>query len=81
MIKLSVMEYCEDCPEFEAHVEKREYMEDDAFSQFCFVKSNTVVTCAHRDRCELVKTYLRNKLKEKEKKDHVKPSGSDTAEN
>lgn len=69
MIKLSVMDYCEDCPEFEAKVDKRDRVEYDLrISIFEVVKTDTTITCAHRDRCELVKTYLRNKLKEREKK-------------
>ena len=68
MIKLSVMDYCEDCPEFEAHVEKFDYEQEDFWSYRTFRKTTTEITCAHRDRCELVKTYLRDKLKEKEKK-------------
>lgn len=67
MIKLSVMDYCEDCPEFEVHVRKQDYCNDLEFIPR--VKTDTTITCVHRDRCELVKTYLRNKLKERERRD------------
>ena len=70
MIKLSVMDYCEDCPEFEVNVSKREYY--DSLDFVPHVRLDTVITCVHRDRCELVKTYLKNKLKEREKRDGLR---------
>jgi hypothetical protein len=68
MIKLVVEDYCQDCPEFEAHVEKDVYVEDSPIDFRRLIRSKNTITCVHKDRCELVKTYLKNQIKEKEKK-------------
>lgn len=58
MIKLDVAKYCQDCPEFEAHVEK---LEVDTFSTegCCEVtRCETVITCDHREKCEAIRKHL-----------------------
>lgn len=61
MITLEVEEYCQNCPEFEAHVVKshtiaieRRIMEEQA--------NKTVVECKHSARCEAIMKYVRETL-------------------
>ena len=57
MIKLEVEKYCENCPEFEADVDKTSYISSSMQSiheSFC----NTVITCEHRERCRVIMDYL-----------------------
>ena len=63
MIKLEVEKYCENCPEFEADVDKTSYISSSMQSiheSFC----NTVISCEHKNRCRVIMDYL-----SKEKKD------------
>ena len=57
MINLEVEKYCENCPEFEAVVDKTSYVLSSMQSiheSFC----NTVITCEHRERCAcLIKLF------------------------
>ena len=57
MINLKVEKYCENCPEFEADVDKTSYISSSMQSiheSFC----NTVITCEHRERCAcLIKLF------------------------
>lgn len=57
MINLEVQKYCENCPEFEADVDKTSYISSSMQSiheSFC----NTVITCKHRERCAcLIKLF------------------------
>ena len=46
MIKLEVEEYCDDCPEFDAHIEKA-VLFDGCSKEYC----NTNITCEHKDKC------------------------------
>lgn len=53
MICLNVKEYCADCPEFEANVERlyiRSVKNDRTIK--------TVITCEHAQRCESIHKYL-----------------------
>ena len=58
MIKLEVKNYCQDCPDFEAVVErleKQEYIDDPAKMSVRFVKRcDTYISCAHRERCSSI---------------------------
>ena len=68
MIKLEVEKYCENCPEFEADVDKTSYISSSMQSiheSFC----NTVITCEHSERCRVIMDYL---SKEKEDEQHNK---------
>lgn len=58
MIELSVKEYCQECPDFDAKVTVKN---DDVYQygnetpiRIC----NTTVTCKHAKRCEGIKRYL-----------------------
>lgn len=57
MIKLNVEDYCQDCPEFEAHADKL-YGDNRSL--------NTWVYCEHKKICKRIHDYLSKKLKEKE---------------
>lgn len=64
MIKLSVGEYCQNCPDFEPEVEKTEYSTFD--HDFCEnrVHTETLVMCKYRSRCLSQLDYLKKqKLK------------------
>lgn len=52
MIKLTVEDYCQNCPEFEADVIKTK--------AFCVdeVINHTTITCEHRDKCAQLKSYI-----------------------
>lgn len=68
MINLKVEKYCENCPEFEADVDKTSYFSSSMQSihkSFC----NTVITCEHRGRCRVIMDYL---SKEKNDEQHNK---------
>jgi hypothetical protein len=67
-IKLNVEEYCQNCPEFEADIEKCHYT---------WGWNDTFIYCKHKERCEIVKNFLHRKSEER----HDESSGSDTAEN
>lgn len=69
MIKLALMPYCDDCPYFEAVVEKpgrvqKFIVEEDKF----VVKNlgNTYVSCKRRETCEAIRRYLEEKMKRKD---------------
>lgn len=57
MIQIDVMDYCDNCLDFEADVEKpvplyaggKEYM----------TCGNTVIRCENRSRCEKIKKHLK----------------------
>lgn len=68
MIRLSIPNFCQDCPEFEADVEKYGYNNS----------WQTNITCAHLERCRNIKLQLENQMIE-EKKKNSKISCSDCA--
>lgn len=61
MIKLVVDEYCENCPEFEAHVEciGLKSIGETTARMTC----NTTITCEHRAKCQSMKDYLDRQCK------------------
>ena len=60
MIELKVEPYCQDCPEFEAKSIRQifQYFGD------INVKANTVIYCAHRDRCWGIVDHIKTKASE-----------------
>lgn len=54
MIKLDLMEYCQDCPYFEAEVSKEEYG-----SRFTHIDVHTIISCKNQGRCGELLNYLR----------------------
>lgn len=54
MIKLEVEEYCDDCPEFDAHIEKA-VLFDGYSKEYC----NTNITCEHKDKCKRLKDMIK----------------------
>ena len=59
MIYLNVNDYCQDCPEFEAHVEKDILKYEDFTSDKAhLVGVNTNISCEHRDRCEEIRKFI-----------------------
>lgn len=75
MITLKVEDYCHDCPDFEADVDKDTTVIrcNDPFSgsdlnakPISYIK--TTISCKYRYRCEAMKYYLEHQKKE-EKKD------------
>lgn len=70
MIELRVKEYCHNCPDFEADVDKDilTMTSDDPY-QFNSINKKivrTTVLCKHRYRCESVKDYLNTQNKPEE---------------
>ena len=47
MIKLEVEEYCDNCPEFDTHVEKETLFAGYSKKYYC-----TYITCEHKDKCK-----------------------------
>ena len=70
MIELRVKEYCHNCPDFEADVDK----DRETFRSYdpctCDIVTNivckTTVTCKYRYRCEAMKEYLETEKKPEE---------------
>lgn len=58
MIKLEVEEYCDDCPEFDAHVEKAVL-----FAGYSKKYCNTNITCEHKNKCKRLKDMIEKKAK------------------
>lgn len=61
MIKLALMPYCDDCPYFEADVEKPERIQGFIFESDEIVEMNrgdTYIRCKNREICEKIKRYL-----------------------
>ena len=61
MIKLEVEEYCHSCLDFEADVKKAERVRN---GHGDMILGDTVVRCAHRNRCLNIKRYLERQTKE-----------------
>ncbi len=64
-ITLKVEDYCQNCPDFEADVDKETLYCRDDFDIFEPLKhmTETTVTCKHRDRCACVKEYIERNMK------------------
>lgn len=60
MIKLEVEEYCDDCPEFDAHVEKVVL-----FAGYSKKYCNTNITCEHKDKCKRLKDMIEKETKKR----------------
>ena len=58
MIKLQVEAYCQNCSEFEPHVEKVDISSSDLYSYEKVECTDTTITCKHRQRCDCIKKYL-----------------------
>lgn len=56
MIELSVKDYCQECPDFDAKVNVK-YDENKTI--------HTTVTCKHAKRCEGIKRYLERMEKDR----------------
>ncbi len=59
MIMLNIDNYCNNCNEFDADVEKDIVVlhnDDKNLNQVC--KCNTTITCKHRFRCQSIRGYL-----------------------
>lgn len=65
MIRLDVQEYCQQCMDFDAEVEKpqRAYGLGPGGQEVEFVLSDTVVRCTRRKRCEAIRRYLERQEK------------------
>lgn len=69
MIKLALMPYCDDCPYFEADVQKPGRVQkiivetDEVVERNC---GDTYVRCKNRGICEKVRRYLEDKMKRKD---------------
>ena len=63
MICLDVADYCQSCCEFDPDVEHPTQM---FVGREIVEQTDTVVRCAHRRRCEIIKRYL----KQEEMKTH-----------
>ena len=57
MFELNVEEYCADCPHFEVVCESFEYETFDSS-----VRSEHMITCKHKEKCEAIKEYLNRKM-------------------
>lgn len=57
MIELSVKEYCQECPDFDAKVTVK-YDENEDVKGKKSKNIYTTVTCKHAKRCEGIKRYL-----------------------
>ena len=68
MITLNVDDYCNNCNEFDADVEKDIVVlqyNDKNLNQVR--KCNTTITCKHRFRCQSIRGYLDSQKKRREK--------------
>ena len=70
MIMLNIDNYCNNCNEFDADVEKDIVVlhnDDKNLDQVC--KCNTTITCKHRFRCQSIREYLDVQKKTERKND------------
>lgn len=64
MISLLVKDYCHDCPEFEADVEKLNFVTNDLCRYDTEnILTNTHIGCKHRVRCAGMVEYLKEQAK------------------
>ena len=54
MISLDVQEYCDNCLDFSPEVEKPQKI---VKSDGTIFQTDTIVTCEHATRCEMIKRY------------------------
>ena len=64
MIRVDVEEYCSDCEDFQAEVERPSKMFANG-GRDVFL-TDTVITCTNRKRCEAIRRYLERGLKDGE---------------
>lgn len=53
MIKLNIMDYCQNCPCFEAKINTEEYG-----SRFTNIEKNTTISCKNAEKCGVLLYYL-----------------------
>ena len=58
MIKIEVKEYCQECHEFEAAVEKPAMLYSDN-NQYAYF-GNTIIRCKNGQQCENIECHIRN---------------------
>lgn len=63
MIRLDIHEYCQQCMDFKADVERPVKMFGD---DKAVIQTDTVVRCEYRGRCEAIRRYLERQAKEGE---------------
>lgn len=69
MISLLVNDYCYDCPEFEADVDKETFVsEEPLMYDIEKTVTQTHIGCKHSVRCAGMVEYLKGQLKKKEGK-------------
>lgn len=69
-ISLNIEEYCEDCSDFEADVEKIRKIRVGDFDDFDdSFRCITTVECKNKDRCKSMYYYLLNYVEKKGEKD------------
>ena len=60
MIRLDIQEYCDNCLDFSPAVDRPQK----AFGlDGTVVQTDTIITCEHATRCEMIKRYLTRKMK------------------
>lgn len=60
MIKLNIDKHCDNCPEFEAEVDKSSmYNYSNNFDDHIEAICTTIITCKHKDRCRGMVTLLK----------------------
>ena len=57
-LELNVEKYCNDCPDFEAKVDKINIETDDSFYK-CF----SVISCKNREKCHHIAEYIERYFK------------------
>lgn len=65
MISLYVKDYCHNCPEFESDVEKNTIYSENVLTG-TNIHTQTDIYCKHKDRCESMIKFLKEKEKEKD---------------
>ena len=58
MIKLIVEPYCDNCPEFEAHVDRESFRIEQFDLEETIIENHTIITCEHREKCHGMKDWL-----------------------
>lgn len=59
MIQLVIEKYCENCPDFDPYCEK-----DTIYAGMRDAYHNTNVYCKHKERCEVIADFIRDKMYE-----------------
>lgn len=54
MIKLDLMDYCQDCPYFEAEVSREEYG-----TPATYIDIHTIISCKNQGKCGWLLNYLK----------------------